>query len=155
MPYGTSWDIGKQEVKNFLLKKLPTNAKICDVGAGGGTYYNLLGPNFEWTAIEIFHETVIYLKNFYNKVYEADIRTFEYPEYYDLIIFGDVLEHITIEEAQECLKKAKLYTNAILVAVPYGLEQKEQYGNKAEIHIQYDLTPELFDERYPGFTPIF
>ena len=29
-----------------------------------------------------------------------DIRNFEYPTDYDLVIFGDVLEHMTVKEAQ-------------------------------------------------------
>lgn len=135
MRLGYSYPQGKREIKDFLLKRLKPNDKICDVGPGEGTYYNLLGSNFDWTGVEIWHDTVEFLKNKYNKIYEADIRNFNYPEDYDLIIFGDILEHLSIEDAQRVLKEARKHTKAIMVAVPYCLKQGSLYGNKAETHI--------------------
>ena len=41
----------------------------------------------------------------------------------------------------------KEHTKAILIAAPYDYAQDEMYGNKAEIHLQSDLTPENFEER--------
>lgn len=153
--YGTSTWCGKGEIKNFLLSKLQPNDKILDVGAGGGTYYNLLGKNYNWSAVEIWHETVQHISQFYNKVYEGNIIDFWYPEEYDLVIFGDVLEHLSVKDAQECVERAKLNSKAIMIAIPYRYKQNELYGNEAERHIQDDLTPEIFDERYPGFQRIF
>ena len=40
-------------------------------------------------------------------------------------------------------------------AVPFMYPQGEIYGNPYEVHIQEDLTLEVFDQRYPGFKPIF
>ena len=42
-----------------------------------------------------------------------------------------------------------------MIAIPYQYKQGEIFNNKAEIHIQDDLTPELFDERYPGYIRFF
>ncbi len=39
------------------------------------------------------------LLNGYRKFFRADIRGFRYDRY-DLIIFGDVLEHLSVEDAQ-------------------------------------------------------
>ena len=153
--YGSSTAEGKQEIKQYLLKRLSKGAKILDVGAGGGTYYNLLGKNFDWSAVEIWHDTAIYLSKIYNTVYEGDIINFYYPEEYDLVIFGDVIEHLTVEDAQECIKRAKKNAKAILIALPYNYPQDELYGNKAERHLQTDMAPEIFNERYPGFELVF
>ena len=151
MPYGCSTNEGKQQIKEYLLERIPKGAKILDVGAGGGTYYKLLGKDFDWSAVEIWHNTAFYLSKFYNKVYEGDIINFYYPEEYDLVIFGDVIEHLTVENAQECVKRAKENAKAILIALPYDNPQGVLYGNEAEIHRQTGMTPEIFDERYPGF----
>lgn len=151
MQYGTSYPYGKQEIKTFLKHNLTQDAKICDVGAGQGTYYHLLGPTYQWTAIEVFKPAAQYLKQFYSKVYEQDIRFFTYEEEYDLIIFGDVLEHMSILEAQKVIEQAKLYSKAIMIAIPYQYKQGALYGNQYEEHKQDDLTPENFNERYPGF----
>jgi len=44
--YGYSYPDGKLEIQSFLWRCLPSKAKILDVGAGGGTYYHLLGPDY-------------------------------------------------------------------------------------------------------------
>ena len=151
MQYGCSTREGKSEIKDFLLSKTPYGSKILDVGAGGATYYFLLGPHYDWDAVEIWHNTALYLSNFYNKVYEGSIVDFYYPEEYDLVIFGDVIEHLEVEDAQECIKRAKENAKAILIALPYDNPQGAIYGNEAEIHRQTGMTPEIFNERYPGF----
>ena len=151
MQYGCSTNEGKREIKQFLLAQLPKNAKILDVGAGGGTYYHLLGDQYNWSAVEIWHDAAMHLSHFYNTVYEGNIIDFQYPEEYDLVIFGDVIEHLEIVDAQECIARAKQHAKAILIALPYDYPQDALYGNKAEIHRQIGMTPEIFDERYPGF----
>lgn len=42
-----------------------------------------------------------------------------------------------------------------MVAVPYMYEQDAINDNPDEIHKQSDLTPEIFDIRYPGFVPVW
>ena len=39
----------------------------------------------------------------------------------------------------------------MIVSVPFLYEQDMIDGNPYQIHKQADLTPELFDKRYPGF----
>ena len=129
--------------------------KICDMGAGCGTYYDLLGSDYDWTAVEIWHNSAEALKSKYNHVYEMDICDFNYPEDYDLIIFGDVLEHLSAEKAMKCVEDAKQHTHAILIAIPYNYPQGPLYGNKAEEHIQVDLSEEIFNQRYPNFERIY
>ena len=153
--YGYSYNYGKDEVKDFLITMLAPDAKILDVGAGGGTYYKLLGPQYNWTAVEVWKESAEYIKQFYNIVYQIDIRDFQYQEDYDLIIFGDVLEHLSVEDAKKVLQNATEHAKSILVAVPYCLPQDALNGNEAERHLQPDLTHDLFNQRYPGFDCIW
>ena len=101
----SSW-VGKEEIKKFLLPTLHNGDKICDMGPGWGVYRDLLGHQFEWTGVEIWPETVKALTNNYNHVYECNIKDFNYPEDYDLVIFGDVLEHLSVEDAQECVRNS-------------------------------------------------
>ena len=95
-----------------------------------------------------------HLQTRYNRVYKADIRELEY-EPYDLIIFGDVLEHMSVEEAQKVLEYAWPRCRDLIVAVPYMHDQGEKYGNPYEVHIQNDLTHERVLERYPRLVPLF
>lgn len=146
-----SYPYFKDDVAKYLKEKYTENARVLDVGAGNGTYYNYLGNYFkEMDAVEVFEPNIkeYDLESKYHKVYNADIRDFEYG-YYDIIIFGDVLEHLTVEEAQKVLDYALDRCDEVIVAVPYMYEQGEIYGNKYEIHLQPDLTKENMLERYP------
>lgn len=154
MGLGGSYQEGKAEISAFLHKTLRRGASILDVGAGGGTYRYYLGSDCEMEAVEVWPEAIEELRKSYDKVYPQDIRDFRYEKTYDLVIFGDVLEHLSVEDAQRVLNEAKTHSKAIMVAVPYMYEQDALYGNEAEVHLQPDLTPEVFDERYPGFDRI-
>lgn len=152
----SSIDLGKKEAVEWILKNIPQDATCLDVGACDGKWAQLVGAHLEMDGIEIFPRYVrkFKLENKYRKVFIADIRRFKY-DHYDFIIFGDVLEHMTVEEAQNVIAYAKERCNQMLIAVPFLWEQGPIRGNPNEVHIQPDLTPELFDERYPGFKPIF
>lgn len=146
-----SYSYFKKKIKKYLSNTLPANTSVLDVGAGCGTYYNLLHdvfPNMD--AVEVFKDNIINysLEDKYNKVYNMDIKNFKF-EHYDLVIMGDVLEHLTVEEAQFVIEYIYPRCNQLLIAVPYQMEQGEVENNKYEIHLQPDLTPEIFGQRYP------
>lgn len=149
--HGYSYSWGKPEITDYLLNKLRPNASILDVGAGSGTYRDLLGHDFKWSAVEIWKDTADFLIGKYDNVYNTDIRNFEYKENYGLIIFGDILEHLSVEDAQSVIEKAKQHSDSIMVAIPYQMEQGSLHGNEAEKHLQPDLTHEIFNERYSDF----
>ena len=147
-----SYEYGKKEIKKYLQKIYNRNSTILDVGAGEGTYYNLLSDWFinKIDAVEIFKPNIdeYKLEEKYNQVFNADIRGFRYP-YYDIIIFGDIIEHLEVNEAQEVLKYAYSRCKEMIVAVPYKYEQGIVNNNIYEIHKQDDLTPKIMEERYP------
>lgn len=147
----TSYGYFKYEIREWIINNFDKNIKILDVGPGCGTYYNLLNDKFKnIDAVEI-HEpniTDYKLKEKYKNVFNCNIVDFEY-EHYDLIIFGDVLEHLTIEEAQKVLNYAFERCDELIVAVPYCYKQGPHPENKYEEHIQDDLTKENIKQRYP------
>jgi hypothetical protein len=145
MPY--SYPHFKYEVKIHLEGTIGPTDRVLDVGPGSGTYARMC-QTITMDAVEIH---VPYIRQFnlgvyYRKVHMGDIRTFD-VQFYDYLILGDVLEHLTFLEARELLDR--IADKRFLVAVPYLLPQGEYDGNRYEIHHQDDLTPEIMAERYP------
>ena len=148
----SSYNKGKQELKWLIEHRLPKGSTCLDVGACDGEYFRHLGEHLYMDAVEVWQENIIRhgLDKMYHHVFEANIKDLKY-EHYDIVIFGDVIEHMTVEDAQAVLEYAKAHSDYIVVAVPYRYKQGVLYGNPYEIHIQDDLTESLFVERYPGF----
>lgn len=146
-----SWKRGKVEIREYLLAHFPRESRILDVGPGEGTYYNLLHDDFpNMDAVEV-HEP--YIKQFdlerkYGRVYHSSICDFDNFDGYDIVLMGDVLEHITVEEAQKAIARMK-NVSEIMVAVPFENPQGSAGGVASEIHVQDDLTRENFLVRYP------
>ena len=146
-----SYDYFKEDIANYLKNKFTSDATILDVGAGCGTYYNYLNDTFkQMYAVEVFEPNIknFDLENKYKEVYNIDIRDFKY-DHYDIIIFGDVLEHLNVEDAQKVLNYALDRCEEVIVAVPYEMEQGIEEDNVYEIHLQPDITKENMLERYP------
>ena len=147
---------GKDEAIKWIKETFNQGAACLDVGAGDGKWSDLLRDYLTMDAVEAFAPNVTnnHLYNKYRNTFIADIRAFKY-KYYDLIIFGDVLEHMSTEDARRVIEYARPRCSYMLVAVPYKWPQGAIYGNPYEVHIQDDLTPEIFNERYPGFICIY
>lgn len=151
-----SYEYGKLEVKAWIKTFFKRGETALDVGACDGKWGKMLGNYLEMDACEIFepnakkHE----LASIYNHVFICDIADLPY-EWFDLIIFGDVIEHMDVAKAQKVINYAKAHSRDMIIAVPYLYSQGAEYGNPWEVHIQNDLTPKVFDERYKGFEPIW
>ena len=148
----SSLDTGKKEVCEWIRANFPHGASCLDVGACDGKWAQLVGDHLDMDAVEIFRLNIVNhrLYNKYRKVFNADIREFIY-EHYDLIIFGDVLEHMTVPEAQAVLAYAYPRCKDMIIGVPFNYPQGAIYGNPYEEHKQADLNHGLFMKRYPGF----
>jgi len=150
----TSYPIFKDSVRNWILQNIPLDAKILDIGAGCGTYSDLLrGYGYKMDAIEIWEPYIekYNLKDKYDKIFNEDVMNMKWYglREYGLCILGDILEHLPKMEAQTLIKCISLHCENFIVAVPYQMEQGEYDGNKHETHLQPDLTPEIMEERYP------
>lgn len=144
-----SLDIGKPEVCKWIRENFPPTSRILDVGACDGKWKQLLDEYENMDAVEAWEPNCIAIGPMYRHVYHKDIAELEYGEY-DLVIFGDVIEHLDVPAAQEVLRYAADRCRDMIVAVPYQYPQDAIYGNPWEIHKQPDLTAEIFSERYPG-----
>jgi 2-polyprenyl-3-methyl-5-hydroxy-6-metoxy-1,4-benzoquinol methylase len=155
-PYaGTSSFFGKKEIIDFICQTLPDRtAKILDVGPGRGIY-NVLLKQAGYTTIDAVEIYKPYIDKFnlsiiYSTVFHTNIINFTY-DYYDLILFGDVLEHININQAKRVINYAQHHGKLIIVAVPYMDQQIGQQLDGSGDHQQCDLTRDVFLERYENF----
>lgn len=149
-----SLNTGKREVVEWICENFSKGSTCLDVGACDGKWADLLGNYLIMDGIEIFEPNITKhkLEKKYHNIFNADVRGFQY-RHYDLIIFGDVLEHMTVEDAQKVLNYAMPRCRDLIVAVPFQWVNRSHYGNPYEFHIQDDLTPELVKERYPDLKP--
>ena len=151
-----SLDTGKKETVSWICNNFSKGSTCLDVGACDGKWGLLLNDYLIMDGVEIYKPNIEkhMLWNIYRKVFDCDIKELTYNQY-DLIIFGDVLEHMSVEDAQKVLEYAWPRCRDLIVAVPYQWVNRSHYGNPWEVHIQDDLTPENVLERYPKLKPLF
>jgi SAM-dependent methyltransferase len=155
MPY--SYPEYKNEVKLHFKNTISSKSKVLDVGPGAGTYSDLLRELVgKLDCLEIWEPYIhqFNLSEKYDNVILGDIRSFDFSGY-DYIIMGDVLEHLTTEDATIFLDRVNNLGIKCLVAVPYNYEQGEYEGNIYETHLQPDLTPENVLVRYPSLKLLY
>lgn len=148
-----SYESGKAAACEWIRRVFAPGATILDVGACDGNWANRLPEYGAIDAVEIYPPNAERIRDLYRNVYNVDIYDFAY-DWYDLIIFGDVIEHMTVEKAQSVLRYARKRCHNMIVAVPFLYAQDAIYENEFERHLQPDLTKEIFAERYPGFRPL-
>lgn len=135
----------------------PLLTSVLDVGADQGKYRILLDEYPHVDGCEIWPPSVDenQLHKLYNRVFYADIVNFvdsnAYRQArYDVVIFGDVLEHIARRYAQQTLQR--IYENPrcdVIVVVPFESHQEYAKNNPYQVHLQNDLTQELMEVEYP------
>ena len=148
MPY--SYSLYKKEFKEHLVSKFANDIQILDVGCGSGGYYELLNDSYKnIDGIEIYPNYVqmFNLDTKYRRLILGDILLQDLKEW-EYFIMGDIIEHLTYEEALNLIEKIHNSGKFMMVAVPYLFQQDEEYGNIHEIHKQPDLTKEIFLQRY-------
>lgn len=146
-----SYDVGKEDVCRWIRENVPANETVLDVGACDGKWRKLL-PEYTMDAVEAWEPNAKNIAGMYRYIYNDDIYNLVgmgVLNGYGLIIFGDVIEHMMVYRAKHVLEWA-CKTARVVVGVPYEYRQGAIYGNPWEVHIQDDLTPEVFARRYPG-----
>ncbi len=125
----------------ILSKILEINPEtILDIGPGQGTYSDLIkdapiSPIID--GVEVWEPYVeeYNLLSKYNKITIKDVR--EYDNFsYDLVIFGDILEHMTKEDAIAVWEKASNQAKYAIISLPIiYYPQGHWHGNPYEAHV--------------------
>ena len=142
-----------EDVLEYVSNKWGPQIKMLDIGAGDGKWARVLGSHIrEIDAVEIFEPYIerYNLKELYNKVHLGNFLEYEF-DHYDLVVMGDVFEHVTQEDAFNWLTKVREKVLDLIIVVPFEYRQDWDgvYENVYGHHHQPDLTPMNMLERYP------
>lgn len=140
-------------ILRFIEKTFSPATRVIDVGAGEGRWGKYLQGSCPVDAIEPDTTYVMKysLNALYDNVFYMKAEEFERWGCYDLVIMFDVLEHLDPDAARLLLERISGAGCSILLKVPYLWEQDHLRPDDFELHLQPDLTPEIFNKRYPGF----
>lgn len=151
---------GKEQSAEWI-KNHSDIKRILDVGCGEGTYPNLMKGKFnllldaEWWGVEAWAKNIAEfdLKAKYFKVLNEDARKLDWNNLpkFDLVIFGDVLEHMTKEESQQLVNIALQHSKYVLISIPVKhMPQDAVGGNPFEVHVKDDWTHQEVMESFPN-----
>lgn len=145
-PNGPFFGISALEGKRFIYDLFQDikPKKGLDVGCGSGTYARMF-PRLNWTGIEIWKPYVdrFYLDRLYERFLLTDARQWEPDDQYDVAIAGDVLEHMTVDEAVTLMDKLKACADVVIASIPVvHYPQDEIAGNPYEKHVVEDWSEE-------------
>jgi 2-polyprenyl-3-methyl-5-hydroxy-6-metoxy-1,4-benzoquinol methylase len=157
---GFSTATGKPEAVSWITSHIPRNGGILDVGFGCAIYARLLRKQgyTNIDGVDVYENGVKELKldKYYNNIFISNILDFNF-DFYELIILGDVLEHLTLEDAQALLegwiRKNKM--NHLLVSIPFQLKQSSTHENHHEEHLQPEITLNYMKTHYPYLKQLY
>ena len=135
----SSMDEGKGWMREQIRRLDPK--LVLDVGVGQGTYFDLVAAAGQhWTAIEIWEPYIerFALRDRYEQVLVEDVRLHDWSDdAWDLVIFGDVVEHMTRAEALAVWNAALAHSTYVLLSIPIVfMPQGAAEGNPFEVHVE-------------------
>ena len=144
MPFSSS--NGKAWTKRLLNRVISdrSGVRIVDIGPGSGTYVKLLEATRDmchWTGVEVWQPYVekYQLNTLYDTIIVEDSRRWQPSGRYDIAIAGDVMEHMTKEEAKSLYERLLQTSDLVLMSIPIiHYPQGEYDGNPYEAHIKDD-----------------
>lgn len=121
---------------------------VLDVGAGQGVYLNLirdsLGEDVKISAVEVWPPYIeqFNLRNRYDNLFDIDVRDMESFDY-DLVILGDVLEHMPEPDAIKLWDRISKEAKYAIISIPIiHYHQDAINGNPYEVHVDEDWNTE-------------
>lgn len=146
---------GKTWIVEQVQRLHPT--VIVDVGVGCGTYSELLRSEGQyWVGVEKWRPYLdtynLYAK--YDLVAVQDVREFDFTLYQpDLVILGDVLEHMPKPDAVQVVTHAQIAAAAVLISIPIvHYPQEACEGNPYEAHLKDDWSHAEMQATFPDFS---
>lgn len=152
---------GKDKASAWIASIKPYD--VLDIGCGSGSYGQIVrtvaNPE-DLTAVEIWAPWVerFRLNEIYDKIIIADINYLDikFRTHYDLVIIGDVIEHMTKPKAKLLLSSLILNNKNVIISFPVlHLDQGAYEGNVYEEHIDHWTAEEMENFlSYNGFTVV-
>jgi len=129
---------------------------VLDVGAGQGVYLDLirdgLGAGVIINAVEVWQPYIdqFNLENRYDKLFAMDVKDMNNFKY-DLVILGDVLEHMSEESAVELWNRISQQARNAIISIPIiHYHQDAINGNPYEVHVEEDWNTERVLKTFKG-----
>ena len=162
MPESQQPSDGINHVHQEILKTPKVN--VIDVGAGEGKWGKLLKGKVDLVnGIEVWEPYIkkYNLLSLYDTLHNVNMMEFKYDDAdYDVMILGDVLEHLKYEDAITFINEAKKHVATIYLIIPISLcvQDGSYYGNPFESHLYQWKDEELkelfgFKSIHVGFNP--
>ena len=147
MPFSS--ESGKASIK-WVMSKIPAPNTALDIGCGSGTYAKMF-PKLEWTGVEIWEPYVekYDLKSLYKNLFVVNAKGWDSDDHFDVCFLGDILEHMTAEEAQQMLRKCRRLSDTVIISIPIGHYPQGAFeGNPHEAHVTDNWTDAKFKETF-------
>ena len=151
---GFSDPINKPWTQEKIIELKPTT--VLDVGAGQGVYLDLirqgLGAGVIVNAVEVWQPYIdqFDLENRYDKLFAMDVKNMTNFAY-DLVILGDVLEHMSEQSAVELWDRISQQAKYAIISIPIiHYHQDAINGNPYEIHVEEDWNTERVLSTFKG-----
>jgi hypothetical protein len=151
---GFSDPTNKPWTQEKIVELKPTT--VLDVGAGQGVYLDLirqgLGSGVIVNAVEVWQPYIdqFDLENRYDKLFAMDVRDLTNFAY-DLVILGDVLEHMSEEAAIELWDRISQQARYAIISIPIiHYHQDAINGNPYEVHVEEDWNTERVLKTFKG-----
>lgn len=129
---------------------------VLDVGTGMGDYLEFIktyiSSDVVVHGVEVWEPYVeeYSLKERYDQLYIQDVREMTKFEY-DLVILGDVLEHMPEDDAVKLWDTISKQARHAMISIPIGHHPQGAWGgNPYEIHHEEDWSTEKVLQAFPG-----
>lgn len=138
---------GKEQTLAWFVNNQHEIKTVVDIGPGSGTYIELVKEqagccvDAQWIGIEIWEPYIAQfrLKDRYNTIINADVRTVDWQQLNpDVVIAGDVLEHMTKQDAVSLVDQVLAVAKTLIVSIPirHMPQDEHAYENPHEAHVK-------------------
>lgn len=140
---------GKAETLAWFQANEAAIKTVVDIGPGSGTYVKLIREDAKccvdatWIGVEIWKPYIeeFKLEERYTQILNQDVRTIDWEKLKpNVVIAGDVLEHMTKEDAVALVDRILAVANMLIVSIPirHMPQDEHAYENPHEAHIKDD-----------------